>query len=41
MASQLPTVSITGLEEQLVYNLAIKSNKSLELVYSEPLLCKL
>ncbi len=42
MASPLSTVSITGLEEQLVYNLTIKSNNSLGLGYSEPyLLCKL
>ncbi len=41
-ASQLSTVSITGLEEQLVYNLTIKSSNSLGLGYSEPyLLCKL
>ncbi len=42
MASPLSTVSITGLEEQLVYNLTIKSNNILGLGYSEPyLLCKL
>ncbi len=42
MASPLSTVSITGLEEQIVYNLTIKSNNSLGLGYSEPyLLCKL
>ncbi len=42
MASPSSTVSITGLEEQLVYNLTIKSNNSLGLGYSEPyLLCKL
>ncbi len=42
IASPLSTVSIIGLEEQLVYNLAIKSNNSIGLGYSEPyLLCKL
>ncbi len=42
MASALSTISITGLEERLVYNLTIKSNNSLGLGYSDPyLLCKL
>ncbi len=40
--NSLSTVRITGLQEQLVYNLTIMYNNSIELGFSEPyLFCKL